>query len=69
MEIVTESAKAAQNTSFYHIYLFFCVGYTIPVSFIEFLRKFWMYDEIFDKILLGKVKFERLKIRSSFKCR
>ena len=39
--------------SFYHIYLFFCVGYTISVSFIEFLC---VYDEIFDKVLrmLGK---------------
>ena len=26
--------------SFYHISLFFCVGYTVSVSFIEFLRKF-----------------------------
>ena len=54
---MTESAKqvlSAQNTpsySFYHIYLFFCVGYTISVSFIEFLRKFCVYDEIFDKVL------------------
>ena len=59
---------------FYHIYLFFCVGYTISVSFIEFLRNFHVYDEIFDKVLLimlGKrvIKFERLKIRSNFMCR
>ena len=37
--------------SFYHIYLFFCVGYTISASFIEFLRKFCVYDEVFDKVL------------------
>ena len=36
---------------FYHIYLFFCVGYTISVSFIEFLRKFCVYDEICDEVL------------------
>ena len=45
------------------------MGYTISVSFIEFL----MYDEIFDKVLamLGKrvIKFERLKIGSNFTCR
>ena len=29
----------------------FCVGYTVSVSFIEFLRKFCAYDEIFDKAL------------------
>ena len=33
------------------IYLFFCVGYTISVSFIEFLRKFCVYDENFDVVL------------------
>ena len=52
---MTESAKIGlictkYTYSFYHIYLFFCVGYTISVSFIEFLRKFYVYDEIFDKL-------------------
>ena len=32
-------------------YLFFCVCYTISASFIEFLRKFCVYDEIFDEVL------------------
>ena len=72
---MTESAKTGlictkYTYAFYHIYLFFCVGYTISVSFIEFLRKFCVYDEIFDKVatMLGKrvIKFERLKIRSNF---
>ena len=72
---VTKSAKTGlictkYTYSLYHIYLFFCVGYTISV---EFLRKFCVYDEIFDKVLrmLGKrvIKFERLKIRSNFTCR
>ena len=53
---VTKSAKTVlictkYTYSFYHIYLFFCVGYTISVSFIEFLRKFCVYDEIFDNAL------------------
>ena len=73
---VTESAKIGlictkYTYSSYHTYLFFYVGYTISVSFIEFLRKFCVYNEIFDKILLGKrvIKFERLKSRSNFTCR
>ena len=75
---VTKSAKTGlictkYTYSFYHIYFFFCVSYTISVSFIEFLRKLCVYDEIFDKVLcqLGKrvIKFERLKIRSNFMCR
>ena len=50
----------------YTYYLFFCVCYTKSVSFIEFLRKFCVYDEICAKILLGKrvIIFERLKISS-----
>ena len=53
---MTESAKTGlictkYTYSFYHVYLFFCVGYTISVSFIEFLRKFCVYDKIFDKVL------------------
>ena len=53
---VTESAKTGlictkYTCSFYHIYLFFRVCYTISESFIEFLRKFCVYDEIFDKVL------------------
>ena len=51
-----ESAKTGliftkYTYSFYHIYLFFCVDDTMSVSFIEFLRKFCVYDEIFDKVL------------------
>ena len=50
---VTESAKIGlicikYTYSFCHIYLFFCVGYTISVSCIEFLRKL---DEFFDIVL------------------
>ena len=53
---VTESVKTGlictkYTYSFYHIYLFFCVGYTISVSFIKFLRKFCVFDEFFDKVL------------------
>ena len=53
---VNKSAKTGlictkYTYSFYHIYLFSCVGYTISVSFIEFLRKFCVYDEMFDKVL------------------
>ena len=53
---MTESAKTGlictkYTYSFHHIYPFFCVGYTISVSFIEFLRKFSVYDEIVDKVL------------------
>ena len=46
--------------SYYGIYLYFCVGYTISVSFIEFLRKFWVCDK---NAMLGKrvITFERLK--------
>ena len=50
---VTESAKTGlictkYTYSFYHIYLFFCVDYTISVSFIEFLRNCCVYDQMFD---------------------
>ena len=53
---MTESAKTGlictkYTYSFYHIYLFFCVGYTISISFIEFLRKLCVYDEVYDKVL------------------
>ena len=53
---VTESAKIGLICTkytylFYHIYLFFCLGYTISVSFIEFLRKCCVYDEVCDKVL------------------
>ena len=53
-DIVTESAKTVlictkYTYSFYHIYLFFCVGYTISVSFIgnfahmmKFLIKYYV---------------------------
>ena len=66
---------SAQNTPsihlyINHIYLIFCVGNTISVSFIEFLRKFCVHDKTFDKVatMLGKrvIKFERLKIMSNF---
>ena len=46
---------------YYGIFLFFCVCYTKSVSFIEFLRNFCVYDEIWVKIatMLGKtvIKF------------
>ena len=63
---MTESAKTGlictkYTYSFYHIYLFFCVGYTISVSFIEFLRKFCVYDEIFDKVLCYEKELLNLK--------
>ena len=63
---VTESAKTGlictkYTYSFYHIYLFFCVGYTISVSFIEFLRKFCVYDEIYDKVLCQEKELLNLK--------
>ena len=45
------SAQNSHTYSFHHIYLFFCVGDTMSVSFIEFLRKLCVYDEIFDKVL------------------
>ena len=53
---VTESAKTGlictkYDYSFYHMYLFFYVGYTLSVSFTEFLRRFCVYNEIFDKVL------------------
>ena len=38
------------------------MGFTISVSFIEFLRKFCVYDEIFDRVLLGK---ELLNLKGS----
>ena len=69
---VTNSAKIClictkYTYSFYNIYLFFCVGYTISVSSIEIFRKLCVYDEICDKVLLRKrvIKFEWLKIRSN----
>ena len=47
------------SSLFYHIYLFFCVGFTISANFIEFLRKVCVYDETFGKVLamLGKELF------------
>ena len=68
------------NRSYLHKIHLFILSY-ISISFsvwviqylIKFLRKFYVYDEMFDKVLamLGKraVKFERLKIRSNFMCR
>ena len=63
---MTESVKTGlictkYTYSFYHIYLFFCLGYTISVSFIEFLRKFCVYDEIFDKVLCYEKELLNLK--------
>ena len=63
---MTESAKTGlictkYTYSFYHIYLFFCVGYTVSVSFIEFLRKFCVYNEIFDKVLCQEKELLNLK--------
>ena len=51
---VQKQVLSAQNTPIHFIismYLFFCVGYTMSVSFIEFLRKFCVYDAIFDEVL------------------
>ena len=68
---MTESAKTdlictKYTYSFYDIYLFFCVDYIISVSFIEFLRKFCVYDEIFDKVLAIYVrKKELLNLKGS----
>ena len=52
---MTESAKTGLICTKY-TYSFFCVDYTISASFIEFLRKFCIYDKIFDKVytMLGK---------------
>ena len=54
--IVTESAITGlictkYTCSFYHIYLFFCMSYTISVSFIEFLRTFCVHDDIYSNVL------------------
>ena len=50
-----DKVKVCKNRSYLHKFILsylslFCVGYTISVSFIEFLRKFRIYDEIFDKV-------------------
>ena len=37
------------------------MGYTISVSFIEFLRKFCVHDEIFDKVLCYDKELLNLK--------
>ena len=63
---MTESAKTGlictkYTYSFYHIYLFFCVDYAISVYFIEFLKKFCVYDEIFDKVLCQENELLNLK--------
>ena len=71
---VTESAKTGGYLHKIHLFILsylslFCVAYTISVSFIEFHRKFCVYDEIYDKVaaMSGRViKFESLKIRSNF---
>ena len=49
--------------SFYHIYLFFCIGYIIYVNFIEFLRKccVYIYDKTFDKVLCQEKELLNLK--------
>ena len=58
---VTESAKqviSAQNTPIHFIIsISFCVGYTVSVSFIEFLRKFCVYDEILMKHYVRKKSY------------
>ena len=38
------------------------MGYTISVSFIAFLRKFYVNDEIFDKVLLGLLNLKGSKL-------
>ena len=63
---VTKSAKTGlictkYTYSFYHTYLFFCVGYTISESYIKFLRKFCVFDEIFDKVLCKGKELLNLK--------
>ena len=37
------------------------MGYTVSVSFIEFLRKFCVYSEIFDKVLCQEKELLNLK--------
>ena len=48
--------------SFHHIYLFFCVGYTISVSFIEFLRKFCVASNVHDEIFDNEKELLNLKL-------
>ena len=68
---MTESAKTGLICTKYT----YSVIHAISVNFIEFLRKFCVYDEMFDQVAsstkLGKrvIKFERLKIRSNLTCR
>ena len=38
------------------------MGYTISVSFIEFLRKFCVYYEIFDTVLCLKKELFNVKV-------
>ena len=38
------------------------MGYTISISFIAFLRKFCVNDEIFDKVLLGLLNLKVSKL-------
>ena len=38
------------------------MGYTISVSFIEFLGKFCVYGEIFDKVLCQEKELLNLKV-------
>ena len=66
-ECENRSYVPTQNTPIHFIiytYFFFYVGYTVSVSFIEFLRKVCAYDEILIKYYVGKrvIKFEKLKI-------
>ena len=48
-----------------HIYLIFCVGNTISVSLIEFLRKFCVHDETFDRVASYYVRNELLNLKDS----
>ena len=40
------------------------MGYTISISFIEFLRKVCLYDEIFDKVLCYEKELLNLKAQN-----
>ena len=53
------------HLSFFHVNLFSCVGYTISVSFIEFLRKFLIKYYIKKELL----NLKGLKLGQIFMCR
>ena len=64
-QIVTKSAKTGlictkYTYSFYHILSLFCVGYTISVSFIKFLRNFFVYGYVRKKSYILNLKGSKL---------